>query len=116
MLELLTSPEAEVNKPLSSSSWHRSGESCAADGLRMPSISLLGDGVVVIEDDVTGVVGGESDVTSAVSLAFSADEVMLARRCWKDPGGARGSDMGATPRIAVRPVGGDIPSDEKAAA
>lgn len=78
----------------------------------MASASLLGDGVVFLLPDSPDFNGGDEDVTSD-SRAFRADEVMLARRCWKDPGGGRGSERGISARFACRLPGPGSPRDEK---
>lgn len=91
--------------------------------------TLLGDGEDVLELDVTGVDGGEdatilllmllsAPVTVVCSRAFRADDVILARRCWKEPGGGSGRDRGPRALIALtfRPPGDVRPSELKAAA
>lgn len=110
MLVLLTSPLPFATRSLCSS-LQVSGEKDGAGNLRATSTSLLGDGVEVL--DVAGVVGGDEGVTSALSLTLMADDVMLAKRCWNDPGGGSGSERGPRVRFIARPPGDERPSEVK---
>lgn len=99
-----------------SSSWLESGDVGVAEDLRpATSGSWTGEGVVVLEHMVTGVEGGDKDVTSTFCLALRADDVMLARRCWNDPGGGRDNERGFNVRMAAMPPGVDSPMEENAA-
>ena len=59
-----------------------------------------------------GAEGGSGDGRSTkVSRALAADDVMLASRCWKDPGGGTGMERGVRFRSPTPspPMGCDAP-------